>query len=674
VGKKYVDDQTTEAYSGWDSEAKYNDQLYEDYNDFNRQAWLKNVTKDKDFYLGKQWTQDEKNEIEERGQSALVVQRVFPIIRQKLAQVTQKNPSFRVVGIDDSDNQVSHMMNNLLTYVWNISKGRTVLRRAVEDSLVKGMGYLYAYVDKFGDFGRGEVKIRHLNPEDVMVDPNSRESDFDDSENILIVKDLTRPQVKRLLPDWSDKQIAELEMNGDSRHLYKSELISYQEPISPEDGDSHEDKYRWIERYTKIKLKHYIYEKDDHNVEVLTQAEYDEMETDLRNQVELGEIAPEYYSDFESRIIETYLDRVEVCISVSNKKVSSTILPISYYPIIPFINIYTGMPYGMSDVSTLRGMQKEVNKRRSLMIAHANVSTVPRLLLQDGAVVNEGQLERDWARPGAIIKYLRGFEKPEQQAPTPLPNALYQLESEAKYDMEYTAGVFGVSMGDPQQAPETFRGTMAIEEFGNRRIQLTADMVNDALTALGKVLVEFIQATYTIEKTIRLVEPDGDVIVNTINQPIYDSYQNVTSKVNDITVGRFDVFYVAGSTLASNRWAMLNELKELYTMGIVDDIEVLKKTEVFDTPRLIERKSQLSQAMQQNKEMQEGVKNLMQEVEKLRNKNIQLEKKLILQDYKAELQETLDGIGIEKIKDEALRELEKKEMALEKKKAKATSK
>jgi hypothetical protein len=332
------------------------------------------------------------------------------------------------------------------------------------------------------------------------------------------------------------------------------------------------------------------------------------------------------------------------------------------------------MPYGMSDVSTLRGMQKEVNKRRSLMIAHANVSTVPRLLLQDGAVVNEGQLERDWARPGAIIKYLRGFEKPEQQAPTPLPNALYQLESEAKYDMEYTAGVFGVSMGDPQQAPETFRGTMAIEEFGNRRIQLTADMVNDALTALGKVLVEFIQATYTIEKTIRLVEPDGDVIVNTINQPIYDSYQNVTSKVNDITVGRFDVFYVAGSTLASNRWAMLNELKELYTMGIVDDIEVLKKTEVFDTPRLIERKSQLSQAMQQNKEMQEGVKNLMQEVEKLRNKNIQLEKKLILQDYKAELQETLDGIGIEKIKDEALRELEKKEMALEKKKAKATSK
>ena len=671
---KYVDDPTTIAYAGWDSDAKYSDQLYEDYNDYNRQIWLANCTKDKDFYLGKQWTTDEKKELEERGQSALVVQRVFPIIRQKLAQVTQKNPSFRVVGVDDSDNQTSHMINNLLTYVWNISKGRTVLRRAVEDSLVKGMGYLYAYVDKYGDFGRGEVKIRQLNPEDVMVDPNSRESDFDDAENILIVKELTRPQIKRLLPDWSDEKLAKIEINGDGRHLYKSELISYQEPISPEDEASKEDKYRWIERYSKLKIKHYIYEKDDHNVEVLTVDEYNKMEADLRQQVSIGELEDDFYVDFESRIVETYLDRVKVFISVSNMKVSSTILPISYYPIIPLINIYTGMPYGMSDVSTLRGMQKEVNKRRSLMIAHANVSTVPRLLMQDGAVQNEAQLERDWARPGAIIKYLRGFEKPEQQAPTPLPNALYQLESEAKYDMEYTAGVFGVSMGDPQQAPETFRGTMAIEEFGNRRIQLTADMVNDALTALGKVLVEFVQATYTIEKTIRLVEPDGDVIVNTINQPIYDSYKKVVKKVNDITVGRYDVFYVAGSTLASNRWAMLNELKELYKLGIVDDIEVLKKTEVFDTPRLIERKSQLSQSMQQNKEMQTGIKDLMQEVEKLRNKNLQLEKKLILENYKADLQETLDEIGLEKIKDEALRELEKKELALEKKKTKSNSK
>ena len=239
--------------------------------------------------------------------------------------------------------------------------------------------------------------------------------------------------------------------------------------------------------------------------------------------------------------------------------------------------------------------------------------------------------------------------------------------------MEYTAGVFGISMGDPANAPETFRGTMAIEEFGNRRIQLTADMVNDALSALGKVLVEFIQATYTIEKTIRLVEPDGEQTVSTINKQIYDSYKEVASKVNDITVGRYDVFYVAGSTLASNRWAMLTELKELYKLGIVDDIEVMKKTEVFDTPRLIERKSMLSQSLQQNKEMQESVKGLLSEVEKLRNKNVQLEKKLILQDYKAELQESLDKIGLDKLKDEALRELEKKELQITKSKAKTSS-
>ena len=64
---------------------------------------------------------------------------------------------------------------------------------------------------------------------------------------------------------------------------------------------------------------------------------------------------------------------------------------------------------------------------------------------------------------------------------------------------------------------------------------------------------------------------------------------------------------------------------------------------------------------------------LVMEVEKLRNKNIQLEKKLILQDYKAELQESLDKIGLDKLKDEALRELEKKELQLTKSKAKTSS-
>ena len=68
--KKYVDGDSTKHHTNWDSEAKYNDELYDEYNDYNRQKWVEQVTKDKDFYLGKQWTKPEKDELEERGQSA----------------------------------------------------------------------------------------------------------------------------------------------------------------------------------------------------------------------------------------------------------------------------------------------------------------------------------------------------------------------------------------------------------------------------------------------------------------------------------------------------------------------------------------------------------------------------------------------------------------------------
>ena len=44
---------------------------------------------------------------------------------------------------------------------------------------------------------------------------------------------------------------------------------------------------------------------------------------------------------------------------------------------------------------------------------------------------------------------------------------------------------------------------------------------------------------------------------------------------------------------------------ELYQLGIVDDIEVMKKSQVIDREGVIQRKSLLAQTMKHNKELQE---------------------------------------------------------------------
>ena len=62
---------------------------------------------------------------------------------------------------------------------------------------------------------------------------------------------------------------------------------------------------------------------------------------------------------------------------------------------------------------------------------------------------------------------------------------------------------------------------------------------------------------------------------------------------------------VAGSTLPSNRWALLEYYMQMYQMGLIDQSEVLKKTDIIDAEGVIERMSLVSQLQQAVAQLQE---------------------------------------------------------------------
>ena len=54
-------------------------QLYQDYSKA-RDLWARNAKEDKEFRLGKQWTEEQKNVLEGRGQAPIVVNRIHPAV------------------------------------------------------------------------------------------------------------------------------------------------------------------------------------------------------------------------------------------------------------------------------------------------------------------------------------------------------------------------------------------------------------------------------------------------------------------------------------------------------------------------------------------------------------------------------------------------------------------
>ena len=164
--------------------------------------------------------------------------------------------------------------------------------------------------------------------------------------------------------------------------------------------------------------------------------------------------------------------------------------------------------------------------------------------------------------------------------------------------------------GDTTQQHETFRGMLALDEYGTRRIkQWMQHSIEPALRQLGRLVMQFTQAVYTANKRFRIVQPSAlqEQRESEINIPIYNDMGEAIGKSMDYQNAKFDVTIVAGSTLPVNRWAYLEELKQLMQLGVVDDIAVLAETDLRNKEGIAKRKSMYAQMQGQISQMEEAI-------------------------------------------------------------------
>ena len=149
--------------------------------------------------------------------------------------------------------------------------------------------------------------------------------------------------------------------------------------------------------------------------------------------------------------------------------------------------------------------------------------------------------------------------------------------------------------------------------------------IEPALKHLGEVVLQFSQATYTANKRFRIVQPNAiqEGKQQEMNIPIYNDMGEAIGKSMDISSGKFDVRIVSGSTLPVNRWAYLEELKQLLQLGVVDDIAVLAETDLKNKDKIVQRKSLYAQLQGQLGQLQEALKDKDGTIETLERQLVQ---------------------------------------------------
>lgn len=683
------------------SEAKKSEKLLEDYWSA-RSKWATHALEDDQFRNNVQWDRKHQKALEKRGQKASVDNQIHPAVEQAKAVLTANKPRFQATGREMSDMRSASAVSDIMSYIWDISRGNVQLKQVIDDYYVKGMGAFQIYSAKNQLTGENEIYINSINPLDLYIDPASRDPHIRDAANILTAKAMTESQISIFMPSFKDR-LPNAQEAPESRYPSTNRVSEEDHEILPSESDSTASsvkRYEVIDRYTKVIVsRHTIYDTVLKKEYVLDQDKYQSWlgepiaavhidgnppqylvrESEVHEAIQMQQVMGDFYhiapnpetgeptpvpgpapegSGFETVFTEILskadgknrgvydcsekkLTRIKRILTIGGLIAHQSLLECSEYPIITLMNRHNRNPYPISDVRFVKPIQEQINKYESLILAHASNSTNTKVFIPKGSM-NRKELEEQWGKAGtAVIDFDAEFGPPIVAGPIALPNELYNNVNNLKKSIYDILGVYPLGQGDPSQAPTTYKGTVAIDEYGQRRMKSKVDDMDAFLNEAARVIVEMIPKVYNKRKVIQLLRPNNISTTTEINQEIYDDTSGAfIEKMNDVTAGTHDLIVVSGSTLPSNRWARFEAYKEMYGMNLIDQEEVLKQTEVVDMEGVLERMGHKRQMERQIEAQEEEIKKLKGDLQTAERESMHDRKRLEVEKFKTKLKET----------------------------------
>jgi hypothetical protein len=591
----------------------------------------------------------------------------------------------------------------VMSHVWDKADGNAFSRMAIRDYYTTGIGYLAAYYDPMGLNGAGQIRFFSPDSLEVLIDPSSTDIYARDAAHVLLVTTMSGEQIQSMWPGLAGmlkfaKPSSHKNMRVTSDRHGLEYQASGQQPI-----ESYHMHYDVINRYSRLKRTRYRVVDQNTFLEYVLEKgqEYDEflerrtfIRTDaegerfISNPKEIEEaqklfdetggvwhfvddperpeipiltpgpagsnarpnsevrLQPSTMGEFlEMGILRQEIivaDRIQQVLTVGGALFWEGELPITDYPIVPMYANFNRTPFCRSHIRGVRGYQEYINKMYSLLVAHASSSTNVKLLIPRGSQ-NIQDLEARWAKAGtAVIEYDPEFGVPIVAGPVPLPNELYRNIEDAKKHVQEYLGIYPLMQGNPSDAPDTYKGTVALEEFGQRRIQAMKRDIEGALTQFGRVVFQMVQAYYDDFRIIRVLKPNGKMVSVAFNTQRQSALQlqdlsEYTFQIKNIATGTYDILMTAGSTMPSNRWAMIAYYVDLYKNGILDQEEVLKKTEVADMEGVLERTSIVKQSQQIIEQQQSQIKQLSGDLQTAQREVVHARQALEVKNFEVEI-------------------------------------
>lgn len=559
--------------------------------DYGHTKYVELAKKCDQFYIGEQWDPNDVKNLGDR--PYLTINEILPTINAVMAEQSARRIDVRFKPMLGGSQDIANVLNKVFEHVAVRNRLDWIEQQVFSDGLIlDGRGYFDVRMD-FKKNLNGDVSIKALDPLDVLLDPDAKEQDPREWNEVITTRWNTLDDVEVAYGKKKADQLKIVAENGtnwgEDSIEWREERFGNTDTNVPSPNSYDNNDYRNIKRLRVIERQYYKMARCDYFVDDMTgdQKEVPEGWDDKK--------AIRFAKAFGLSIVSQLTKKVRWTVTCDKVLLHDDWSPYNHFTVVPFFCYFRrGRPFGM--VRNLISSQEQLNKVSSQELHIVNTTANSGWLIENGSLSNmkPEQLEEVGSATGLVIEYNKGFAAPEKIQPNQIPTGLDRISSKAQQNIKTISGVNDAMLqGDAKDTDITNPMKLVQQNRGTIMAQVPLDNLTKTRHYLAEIVLDMIQNFYTEERILQITKD---------NDPLKEREELVINEmtpegkiVNDITTGRYDVMISTAPARDTFDDVQFLEAMALRAVGIqIPDDAVVEYSHLAEKGQLAKRIRQMT--------------------------------------------------------------------------------
>lgn len=547
--------------------------------------YIKKANKCEKYFEGEQWDATDLSVLKSQRRPALTINKIISTISNVMGEqiFNRTEISFKPRN-GDANEEIAQALTKVFMYISDNNHLPWVRSDIFTDGIITGRGFYDVRMD-FYDNLRGEVRVKRLNPKNVLLDPDAEDYNPDEWSDVIVTKWLSLQQIELIY----GKAVAEQIQNSSGTVTYPygydildNERDRFGTPRSIY-TDAHTPNFLWNTRWIRVLERQYkVLDRIEHFVDIDT-----------------GELSP-VPGDWDRDKIKQYLDnnqrsvvikklayKYKWCVIAGTVLVHEADSPYNHLTVVPFFPyLRNGRTIGL--VENLLGPQELLNKVSSQELHVVNTSANSGWKVKSGALRNMSisELEQRGAQTGLVLE-LEDVDAADKILPNTVPTGLDRISFKAEEHIKSISGVTDYMTGQAREDVAA-KAVKLNQQVGRTGQVPVMDSLVRSDTILARNVLDLVQGFMTAPQILRVTTDriTGETSPLELNQPLPDG-----RILNDLTIGDYDVVVSTQperDTFEDSQFEQAVRLKLEAGVAIPDDV-IVAASRLKDKSEIVRR-------------------------------------------------------------------------------------